>query len=196
VKRAADEIGQRVREQPALAAARSLARDLRARSAGIPERALARAALRLPGVSSSSLRAVEGALIFEAVLEGGRWARARIVPDKPRFAARGAKEVVFRISPPEAAAEPAVRELVGAVSALIARTLWSAAMKPSVDEQPEGAFVERDGEVLHVDLRTVPSVRAASSTAAGAALLEAVRVERLEVRDAALHVVLGLPHMT
>jgi hypothetical protein len=103
---------------------------------------------------------------------------------------------VFRISPPEAAAEPAVRELVGAVSALIARTLWSAAMKPSVDEQPEGAFVERDGEVLHVDLRTVPSVRAASSTAAGAALLEAVRVERLEVRDAALHVVLGLPHMT
>lgn len=192
VRRAAEQLGQRVREQPAVVAARGLARDLRARSAGIPERALARVALRLPGVVSSSLRALDGALVFEAELESGRWARARIVPEAPRFAARGAKELVFRVDPPEAAAEPAVRELVGAVSALVARTIWSAAMKPSTSELPEGAFVEREGTVLHVDLRTAPSVRAALA-GAGAALIEAVRIERLEVRDAALHVVLGLP---
>lgn len=195
VKRAADGIGQRVREQPALAAARGLARDLRARSAGIPERVLARTALRLPGVVSSSLRTVDGALLFEAELESGRWSRARVVPETPRFAARGAKELVFRVEPPDAAAESAVKELIGSVSALVARTVWSAAMKPTESDTPEGAFVEREGAVLHVDLRTVPSVRAASSTAAGAALLEAVRIERLDVRDGALHVVLGLPQM-
>ncbi|MBX7193875.1 MAG: hypothetical protein K1X94_17615 [Sandaracinaceae bacterium] len=195
VKRAADGLGQRVREQPAVVAVRGLARDLRARSAGIPERVLSRLALRLPGVVSSSLRTVDGALAFEAELEGGRWARARLVPETPRFAARGAKELVFRVEPPEAAAESAVKELVGALSALVARTIWSAVMKPSETEVPEGAFVERDGAILHVDLRTVPSVRAALSTSAGATLLEAVRIERLEVRDGSLHVVLGLPQM-
>lgn len=178
-----------------MAAVRNLARDLQARSAGIPERILARAAMRLPGVVSSSLRTMDGELVFEAELESGRWSRARVIPESPRFAARGAKELVFRVEPPEAAAEAAVKELIGAISALVARTVWSAAMKPSANDQPEGAFVERDGNVLHVDLRTVPSVRAALSNAAGAALLEAVRIERLEVRDNALHVVLGLPQM-
>lgn len=195
VRRAADGVSQRVRQQPALVAVRTLARDLQARSAGIPERVLARLAMRLPGVASSSLFVRDGALVFEAELESGRWARARIVPEAPRFAARGAKELVFRVEPPEAAAEGSVKELIGTLSALVARTVWSAAMKPTASEEPEGAFVERDGNVLHVDLRTVPSVRAALSSAAGAALLEAVRIERLDVRDGALHVVLGLPQM-
>jgi hypothetical protein len=195
VKKAADAVGERVREQPAVSALRGLARDLRARSAGIPERALARVALRLPGVASSSLRITNGALVFEAELEDGRWCRARILPEPPRFAGRGAKELVFRVEPPAAAAEPTVRELVGAISALVAHTIWSAAVRPPASETPEGAFVEREGAVLHVDLRTVPSVRAALSTASGATLLEAIRVERLDPRDGALHVVIGLPAM-
>jgi hypothetical protein len=195
VKKAADEVGARVREQPAVTALRGLARDLKARSAGIPERALARIALRLPGVTSSSLTVADGGLRFEAELESGRWCRARLVPEPPRFAGRGAKELVFRVEPAEAAGEAAVRELVGAVSALVARTLWSAALKPTTGDEPEGAFVEREGAVLHVDLRTVPSVRAALSSAAGAALVEAVRVERLEARDGALHAIVALPTM-
>jgi hypothetical protein len=195
VRNAADGLRQRVREQPAIAAVRGLARDLQARSAGIPERVLARAAMRLPGVVSTSLRTGDGELIFEAELESGRWARARVIPETPRFAARGAKELVFKVEPPDAAAEAAVKELIGTLSALVARTVWSAALKPASGDQPEGAFVERDGNVLHVDLRTVPAVRAALSSAAGAALLEAVRIERLDVRDGALHVVLGLPQM-
>lgn len=195
VRRAADNVGQRVREQPAVTAVRNLARDLSARSAGIPERILARAAMRLPGVTSSSLRTGEGELVFEAELGNGRWARARVIPETPRFAARGAKELVFRVEPPDAAAEPVVKELIGCVSAIVARAVWSAAMKPSVGDQLEGAFVERDGNILHVDLRTVPAVRAALSNTAAATLLEAVRIERLDVRDGALHVVLGLPQM-
>lgn len=195
VKKAADAVGERVRAQPAVTALRGLARDLRARSAGIPERALARVALRLPGVTSSSLRVTEGALCFEAELDDGRWCRARIVPEAPRFAGRGAKELVFRVEPSEAASEPVVRELIGALSALVARTIWSAAVRTTDGETPEGAFVEREGAILHVDLRTVPSVRAALSTATGAALLEAIRVERLEARDGALHAVIGLPTM-
>lgn len=195
MKKAADRVESRVREQPAVSALRTLARDLRGRSAGIPERMLARVALRVPGVESSSLRIADGALLFEAELPGGRWARARIVPEAPRFAGRGAKELVFRVEPPEAAAEAAVRELVGGVAALVARTVWSAAMKPASGDAFEGAFVEREGDVVFVDLRTVPSVRAALSTSAGAALTEAIRIERLECRDGALHAVIGLPAM-
>lgn len=195
VRRAADRVETRVREQPAVAAMRTLARDLRGRSAGIPERLLARVALRVPGVESSSLRVVDGALLFEAELPGGRWARARIVPETPRFAGRGAKELVFRVEPPDAAGEVTVRELIGGVSALVARTVWSAAMKAPAGDAFEGAFVEREGGVVFVDLRTVPSVRAALSTGAGAAITEAIRIERLECRDGALHAVIGLPAM-
>ncbi len=195
VRRAADRVETRVLEQPAVAAMRTLARDLRGRSAGIPERLLARVALRVPGVESSSLRVVDGALLFEAELPAGRWARARIVPETPRFAGRGAKELVFRVEPPEAAAEVTVRELIGGISALVARTVWSAAMKAPAGDAFEGAFVEREGGVVFVDLRTVPSVRTALSSSVGAAITEAIRIERLECREGALHAVIGLPAM-
>lgn len=198
VRSAVDRVGETVREQPAWTAIKTAARDLRARSAAIPDRTFARVALRLPGVVSSSVAATDGAVRFEAELEDGRWCRALIHPEAGRFAARGAKELVFRIEPPEAANEIVVRELVGSIAAWVARTIWSAALgvPGEARDGDEGAFVERDGATLHVDLRTVPSVRKALARGgATVALIEAIRVERLEARDGAVHVVLGLPAM-
>lgn len=193
VKRAADRLGAKVREQPLLAATRALLGDLERLSPGIPERALARVALRASGAISSSLHVAEGRLTLQAELNDGRWVSARIVPLEPRFASRGAKELVFRVEPPEAAGDPVVREVVGAVAACVARLVWGAALRTSIAEEPENAFVERDGDVLFVDLRTIPSVRAALSSPLGATLTEAVGIERLDCRDGVLHAVLALP---
>lgn len=196
VRDAATRVADRVREQPAVAAIRGMARDVRARAATIPERALSRAALRLPDVTSSSLRCGEGAIHFEAELTNGRWVHAKLFPETPRFAGRGAKEIVFRVEPPDAAGEPVVRELIGAIAALIARTLWAAVLGPIPDtELIEGAFVERDGAIAHVDLRTVPSVRKALTGGAGATMIDTLAVERIEVGEHCLQLVIALPRM-
>jgi hypothetical protein len=196
VRGAATRVGERVREQPAVAALRGMARDIRARAATIPERALSRAALRLPDVTSSSLRCGDGAIHFEAELTNGRWVHAKLFPEKPRFAGRGAKEVVFRVEPPEAAGEPVIRELIGAIAALIARALWAAVLGPMPSEELiEGAFVERDGAIAHVDLRTVPSVRKAQSGGAASTMIDTLSIERIEVGDHCLQLVIALPSM-
>ncbi len=182
-----------MREHPALTRVRAVARDLKNHTAAIPEREVARVALAREGLAASSVRARDGAILFDAEVEGGRIAHARIVPEPPRFATRGAKELVFRVEPPDAAGDKAVRDFVGALAALVARTAWSAALKPRSDAS-EGAFVEREGDVLHVDLRTVPSVRAALSSPAGA-VVEAISLERIEAHDGAVRIVFGLPRL-
>ena len=152
-----------------------------------------RAALRLPDVTSSSLRCSDGAIHFEAELTNGRWVHAKLFPEKPRFAGRGAKEVVFRVEPPEAAGEPVIRELIGAIAA---RALWADVLgqMPS-EELIEGAFVERDGAIAHVDLRTVPSVRKAQSGGAASTMIDTLSIERIEVGDHGLQLVIALPSM-
>ena len=196
VRGAANRVGDRVREQPAVAALRGVARDLRARAATIPERSLSRAALRLPEVTSSSLRCTDGAIHFEAELSSGRWVHARLFPEKPRFAGRGAKEVVFRVEPPDAASEPVIRELIGAIAALVARAIWAAVLGPMPSEELiEGAFVERDGAIAHVDLRTVPSVRKALAGGAAATMIDTIGIERIDVGDHCLQLVIALPSM-
>lgn len=167
--------------------------ELAARRAPIPVRALHRAGIGVPGVAVSSVRIVDGAIVLDFELEGGRLLRAALRPETPRFAPRGAKELVFSVSPDSAAGEAAVREYVGALAALVARTLWSATLGPPPGTHESG-FTEREGGTLRIDVRTIPVVRNALARGAGAGtMMDVVALEGMFVDDDALVLRIGLP---
>jgi hypothetical protein len=193
VRRAGSRAAERVRAQPAIAAIRQVTGELGQRRALIPERALNRAALTLDDVSTASVRATAGALLLELELGNGRRIRATLTPDVPRFAARGAKEIVFVASPEEAAGEPLVRAYVATLGGLIARALWGAAAPTLASTESASGMTDREGSSLRVDLRTVPFVRAITGTPVGQTLLEALSVERIDVEDGSLEVRIAFP---
>ena len=193
VRRAGSRAADRVREQPTIAAFRRGAVELGQRRALIDERALNRAALGLDDVSSASVRAMSGALLLELELTTGRRIQATLTPQLPRFAARGAKELVFLASPEEVAGEPLVRAYVGALGTLIAKALWGPAAPALAAKDASTGLTDREGATLRIDLRTVGFVRAVQATAAGATLLEALAVERLDVDDGCLSVRIAFP---
>lgn len=192
VQRAAEAVKDRV-EESGLSKVRHAAREIAARRAAIPVRALQKAAIGVPGVVVSGVRLTDGAIVLDFELEGGRLVRAALTPEAPRFAPRGAKELVFTVTPEAAAGEASVREYVGALAALIARTLWSATLglPPGTHE---AGFTERDGASLRIDVRTIPAVRSAlgKGQAAGT-LMDVVALDGLFVEDDALVLRIGLP---
>ena len=167
--------------------------EIAARRAAIPVRVLHRAGIGIPGVAVSSVRIADGAIVLDFELEGGRLVCAMLRPETPRFAPRGAKELVFSVSPDAAAGEAAVREYVGALGALVARTLWSATLGPPPATH-EAGFTEREGGTVRIDVRTIPAVRNALHRGAGAAtMMDVVALEGLFVDDDALVLRIGLP---
>jgi hypothetical protein len=181
VRRAGERAKERVKEQPVVAVLRQLRTELRERRVAVPGRELNRAALSLAGVAQASVQADEGALKLELVTETGRAIRARLVPDAPRFAPHGAKEIVFLVVPEEAAGEPLVRAYVAAIGALLAKALWGAAA-PGLVSRPEASegVTDRERDELRIDLRTLPFVRAIAHTPAGGTLLDALAVTAIE----------------
>ena len=110
------------------------------------------------------------------------------------FAPGGAKDVSFRVQPAEAAAERAVCDVVGAIASELARAVWGPFLfqnRPDAD----WAFVERDGDILRVDLRTVPAVRAAMARAPMAMIMEALTVKEIAAEPGRLRMTLALPEM-
>jgi hypothetical protein len=193
VRRAGSRAADRVRSQPAIAAIRQVTGELGQRRAVIAERALNRAALGLDDVVSSSVRATAGALLLELELGNGRRIQATLTPQPPRFAARGAKEIIFVATPEEAAGEPLVRAFVAAVGVLIAKALWGAAAPTLAANDTSTGVTDREGSTLRLDLRTIAFVRAIAGTPVGATLLEALSVERIDVEDGELSVRIAFP---
>lgn len=185
-----------VRERAAeggLGKLRHVVGELAARRAAIPERLLHRISIGVPGVAVSSVSAREGVILLDFELEGGRLLQAALRPETPRFAPRGAKELVFSVSPEAAAGEAAVREYVGALAALVSRTLWSATLGPPPGGHESG-FTEREGATLRIDVRTIPAVRTALGRGAGTGtMMDVVALEGLFVEPGALVVRIGLP---
>lgn len=175
-----------------LAKLRHAAREIAARRAAIPVRILHRVGIGVPGVAVSSVRIADGAIVLDFELEGGRLVRAALRPETPRFAPRGAKELVFSVTPAEAAAEAAVREYVGALAALVARTLWSATLGPPPGTHESG-FTEREGGALRIDVRTIPAVRGAIQKGAAATMMDVIALDGMFVDDDALVLRIGLP---
>ena len=166
-------------------------RDL-AKTAGIvPDSALTKAIGRAPNVTQASVVARDGRLWVEACFGTEQWTRVSFEPREPRFAPRGPKELTFAVDPPELANKAAVRDLVAALAALVAHTLW-APLLGSMEEPVFDAIAERDGSNVRVDLRTVPAVRNAMQSGVGP-LFEALELGKVHVVDGGLRLGMKLP---
>lgn len=177
---------------PLAGTARQLVDDLLAGRGRIPEERLSAAVARAPGVSSASVSCAPPEVRIDASYADGRRLQVAFVPASVRFAPQGAKEIGVHVLPAEATADPRAAELFSAIAGEVARTLWGPALG---DRQPEvhSAFVHRDAESLHVDLRTVPEVRAALTQRMPALIVEALRLTAIRVDAGSLRLSVGLP---
>ena len=165
---------------------------LRARQAMITEAGLARAVSHgITGARGVSVSLRDGRAVIDVAFAEGAPLVVAVIPEETRFAPRGAKEVLFRVEPPELAGDARAREVVGAVAAAIARALWG----PVLGERREGehALVDREGARLRADLRSVPSVRAALEGSALAPALDVVSIGGFAIADRAFVVPVALP---
>ena len=170
---------------------RKMVRTALAQASSIGDHQIAKALTRVQGVSEASAVCRDERIWIEATSTDGLVLRFSIEPLGARFAPRGAKEVIFRVEPEELAGKAFARDLIGAVAALIAHTLWGPFLGRTASPQYD-AIAEREGSEVRVDLRSVPAVRSAHQRGL-AQLFDALELGGIEVLDGALKLHLKLP---
>ncbi len=172
--------------------ARRAIAELRARRATLTEGALSSAIVNgAPGVRAATVSLQDGRLIADVGFDDGETLVLSIVPEQARFAPRGAKEVIFAVEPPESIGSSRARDIVGAVAAAIARTLWGPIL--GARRPDEHALVELEGARMRTDLRTVPAVRSTLEGSALGVALEVISIEKFEIEERTLRIVIALP---
>jgi hypothetical protein len=168
-----------------------LLREAVSQASSVSDRQIAKALARVPEVREASAVCRDERIWIEATFTDGENVRVSVTPLPPRFAPRGAKELSFHVEPEELAGRAHVRDLVGAIAALVAHSLWAPffgrLLNPSFD-----AIAERDGAHVRVDLRSVPAVRVAYQKGL-AQLLDMLELSGLTVKDGALRLHIKLP---
>ncbi len=162
-----------------------------AQASSITDHQIAKALTRVHGVGEASAVCRDDRIWVEATSSDGLTVRFSMTPSGARFAPRGAKEVLFHVEPEEMAAKAFVRELIGAIAALIAHTLWGPFLGRTSSPQYD-AIAEREDSEVRVDLRSVPAVRSAQQRGLGQ-LFDALELGSIEVRDGSLKLHLKLP---
>jgi len=162
-----------------------------AQASSVSDHQIAKALTRVQGVSEASAVCREERIWIDATSIDGLNVRFSMEAAGARFAPRGAKEVIFRIEPAEAAGRAFTRDLVGAVAALVAHTLWGPFLGRSGSPDYD-AIAEREGNEVRVDLRSVPAVRSAHQRGLGQ-LFDALELGSIEVHDGYLKLHLKLP---
>lgn len=166
-------------------------REAIAQASSVSDRQIAKALTRVPDVREASAVCRDERIWIDATFDNGENVKVSVMPLAPRFAPRGAKELSFHLEPEQMAARANVRDLVGAIAALVAHSLWAPffgrLLNPSFD-----AIAERDGAQVRVDLRSVPAVRAAQQKGL-AQLFDMLELSSLTVNEGALRLHVKLP---
>ncbi len=156
---AAREVQRRAEAFPPLAQARRLLGELRHGRLLVPADALRAQLLRVPELDSLWLEVRPEGVLLDASFTRGEPLRVTLVPVTARFAPRGAKELVFRVEPPERAGSARTADLCAALAVAVARALWAPLLPPD-DGAPPDAIIDRDpGAELRIDLRSLPPIR-------------------------------------
>lgn len=194
LRAAASRAGSELRRVAPLGAVRRALADALAQRAAIGDDTLTAAVAHADGVRAASVTARGGAIQFDVVFADARQLAAALVPLEPRFAPRGAKELRFRVEPPEAARDPRVAGVAAAVAGAVARALWGVLVAGRDDAG--AAIVDREGDELRVDLRTVPAVRRrVESRAPLGAVIDVMGLGALRAEDGRLTLELSLPQL-
>ncbi|MEM9072671.1 MAG: hypothetical protein AAGE52_29455 [Myxococcota bacterium] len=193
----ADRAAQRLDQVAPIAMARRFVRELRDQRTTVSDKDLTRAVAHVSVVESASITARRGGLHVDVSFVDAPDLSCTLTPIATRFAPRGAKEVVFRVTPREAQRHRGLRDVTSAIAGSIAHQLWAIALAKLREEDISGAIVDRDGdECMRVDLRTVPAVRDAVRQRTGAMVIELLELRELSVVDGALSLSVRLPGLT
>jgi hypothetical protein len=165
--------------------------ELRARRVRLDEATLAQALSAVEGLRESTLQVRDGRIEIDACWQDGERLAFAAVPETIRFAPRGAKEVLFRVEPAELARKGKVREAVGALAGAVAFAVWGPLLGAGATANP--ALVETEGQRLRADLRSIAAVRSALSGGPLGQVLDVLSIERFELADRELRVILKLP---
>lgn len=196
VRAGADGMRARLRGTTPVAMVRRILRELQAQRILLTESQLTAAVARTPGVRSASVTARRGALQVDLRYEDEATLAFALTPEATRFAPRGAKEVIFRMTPPACVTQANARAAVGSLAGSIAQALWSVVLGTPAPGGLVGAIVDRDGtDHVRVDLRSVPAVRTILGRGPAAMVLDLLELERLEVEDGQLVLKLKLPSL-
>jgi len=161
------------------------------RRARLTDKQITAAVGRLSAISAVTVKASPGCLRINASLTNGRDLVARLIPSGVVCAPRGAKDLTFRVDPASAASDINLAEIVGAIAGEVAQVVWGPLLfQKSKSRHP--AFVESDGDLLRVDLRTVPDVRVAIDQRATELMIDTLVVKQMTAEDGALCFVLGI----
>jgi hypothetical protein len=158
----------------------------------ITDAQLTAALARMPGATATTVRSSAGGLYVDAGFTDGEELRVQLLPEGVTFAPHGAKEIRVRVSPPSAAVSSHASDALVEIGQEIARVLWGPFLPP---QQAQATFtaVQRDGDVLILDLRSLPAVRAALSQRLRAMAMEAVTLQGLTAATGGLQLA---PHLT
>ncbi|MCS6856903.1 MAG: hypothetical protein NZM37_04250 [Sandaracinaceae bacterium] len=167
--------------------------DLLSLGVSLDERMISQALLESKNLRSFGLRIRKEGVDISAENSLGDWIEVRLVPMPPRFAPRGAKELAFSVIPPERVNDETVRNMVACLAAFVARAIWGPFAKIQSGDVP---LVEREGSQLRVDLQTMAWVKKFAGAPGGALIVEALRLEAIQLRDGALRLVFARPWLT
>jgi hypothetical protein len=157
----------------------------------ISDRQLTAAVARIPEIAAATVSSGDGMLRIDASFHDGSDLLVTLTPLRSAFAPRGAKELSMRAEPQGTALNPRAGDIAAVIATEVAHALWG----PFLRKQPSArrAIAERHGELLVIDMRTVPAVRAALTQPLLAAGLEAIGLESVNVTPQGLRVVASLP---
>jgi hypothetical protein len=191
VRSAADRAGDTLRDLGPVATVRRALRDATQKRAAITTAHLGRAVAHAPGVRAATVAIRDGVVRIEASYDSGPLSFG-LEPTGARFAPRGAKEIRFRVDPPEAAKDGRASDVAGAIAGRVAHALWGMFLRTSADDVGS-AIIDRDGDVFRADLRTVPAVRALLSRPALTAIMDVLELADLDANEAGLRLTLRPP---
>ena len=192
-REAAEGARDRLLDLGPLARAREAFKEVARQRVVVSDEDLTAAVAHAYGVRAASVAARGGAIRVDVTFDDGDQLAASLVPLGARFAPRGAKEVLFRVEPPERAVGPHAAEVAAAVAGTIARGLYRGLIRR--DQDTQGAIVDRDDDVLRIDLRTVPAVRRLAGRGPAAMLMDVMEIRGIRADDGELSIDLKLPEI-
>ena len=171
-----------------IASLRRVLGELMQRRLKLDDSKLTAAVARAPEVTAATVTTRGGQLRVDASFRNGESLLVHLTSLKTTFAPRGVKEWSMRTEPETAVYDPRCADVVAALAAEVARTLWGPILRGNVS-RGQRALAHRDGAMLVVDLRTVPEVRAALNQPLLAAAIEAFGLRSIEVCEGGLRLV-------
>jgi hypothetical protein len=158
----------------------------------LPDGRLTAAVAKVPDVTAATVSTRDGQMRIDASFRDGGRLLVHVRSLGTAFAPRGAKEWSVGVEPENAAFDPRCADIVVAIAAEVARTLWGPFLRTNHRPRVRAGTAHREGSTLVVDLRSVAEVRAALGQPLLAAAIDALSLRRIEAEDGGLRLFAGL----